>query len=33
MKYYKVLNDKEMIFGDRTKGSAFAKDELFTEKN
>ena len=32
MKYYKSINDKDMIFADRTKRSAFVKDELFTEK-
>lgn len=32
MKYYKSLNDKDMIFADRTKGLAFVKNELFTEK-
>ena len=33
MKYYKAINDKDMIFADRTKGCAFVKDELFTERN
>lgn len=32
MKYYKALDDKDMIFRDRTKSQAFIKDELFTEK-
>lgn len=32
MKYYKVRNDKGMIFADRTKPLAFVKGELFTEK-
>ena len=32
MKYYKALNDKDMIFADRTKAPAFVKSELFTEK-
>lgn len=32
MKYYKAIDDKDMIFADRTKGLAFVKDELFTEK-
>ena len=32
MKYYKAINDKDMIFADGTKSSAFVKDELFTEK-
>ena len=32
MKYYKALNDKDMIFADRTKAPAFVKGELFTEK-
>ena len=32
MKYYKSLNDKDMIFADRTKGLAFVKNELLTEK-
>lgn len=32
MKYYKALNEKDMIFADRTKGTAFAIGELFTEK-
>ena len=31
MKYYKALNDKDMIFPDRTKALAFTKNELFTE--
>lgn len=31
MKYYKSINDKDMIFADRTKGLAFVKDELLTE--
>ena len=32
MKYYKSINDKYMIFADRTKALAFVKGELFTEK-
>ena len=32
MKYYKAINDKDMIFSDRTKALAFVKNELFTEK-
>lgn len=32
MKYYKALNDKNMIFADRTKDLAFVQNELFTEK-
>ena len=32
MKYYKALNDKDMIFADKTKAPAFVKGELFTEK-
>ena len=32
MKYYKAINDKDMIFIDRTKALAFVKGELFTEK-
>lgn len=32
MKYYKVLDDKDMIFPDRTKALAFVKDELLTER-
>lgn len=32
MKYYKAIDDKDMIFADSTKGLAFVKDELFTEK-
>lgn len=32
MIYYKSLNDKDMIFRDRTKACAFCKGELFTEK-
>ena len=32
MKYYKAINDKEMIFADRIKAPAFVKGELFTEK-
>lgn len=32
MKYYKAINDKNMIFVDRTKALAFTKDELFTER-
>ena len=32
MKYYKAINDKDMIFADRTKAPAFVKGELFTEK-
>lgn len=32
MKYYKAIDDKVMIFADRTKRLAFVKDELFTEK-
>ena len=32
MKYYKSINDKDMIFADRTKAPAFIKGELFTEK-
>ena len=32
MKYYKALNDKDMIFANRTKALAFTKNELFTEK-
>lgn len=32
MKYYKAINDKDMIFADGIKSSAFVKDELFTEK-
>lgn len=32
MKYYKAINDKDMIFADRTKALAFTRDELFTEK-
>ena len=32
MIYYKVINDKDMIFPDRIKGFAFVKGELFTEK-
>lgn len=32
MKYYKALNDKDMIFADRTKNIAFTQGELFTEK-
>ena len=31
MKYYKALNDKDMIFANRTKGLAFARNELLTE--
>lgn len=31
MKYYKALNDIDMIFLDRTKGLAFVKNELLTE--
>lgn len=31
MKYYKALNDKDMIFPDRTKGLAFVHNELLTE--
>lgn len=31
MKYYKALDNKDMIFADRTKGLAFVKNELFTE--
>lgn len=31
MKYYKTINDKDMIFVDRTKALAFVKGELFTE--
>lgn len=31
MKYYKALNDKDMIFPDRTKGLAFVRNELLTE--
>lgn len=32
MKYYKALNDKDMIFADRTNNIAFTQGELFTEK-
>ena len=32
MKYYKAINDKDMIFADRTKAPAFVQNELFTEK-
>ena len=32
MKYYRALNDKDMIFADRIKALAFVKGELFTEK-
>ena len=32
MKYYKAINDKDMIFADRTKAPAFVRGELFTEK-
>ena len=32
MKYYKAINDKDMIFADRIKAPAFVKGELFTEK-
>lgn len=32
MKYYKAINDKDMIFADRTKPLAFTSGELFTEK-
>lgn len=32
MKYYKALNEKDMIFADRTKAPAFVRGELFTEK-
>lgn len=32
MKYYKALNDKVMIFADRTENIAFTQGELFTEK-
>ena len=32
MKYYKAINDKDMIFANRTKALAFVKGELFTEK-
>lgn len=32
MKYYKTINDKNMIFPDRTKGVAFIKGKLYTEK-
>ena len=32
MKYYKALNEKVMIFPGRMKELAFAKGELFTEK-
>ena len=32
MKYYKAINDKDMIFADRTKDLAFVQNELFTEK-
>ena len=32
MEYYKAINDKNMIFADRTKALAFVKGELFTEK-
>lgn len=32
MKYYKSINDKDMIFADRTKNIAFTQGELFTEK-
>lgn len=32
MKYYKAINDKNMIFADRTKAPAFVSGELFTEK-
>ena len=31
MKYYKALNDKDMIFANRTKGLAFVRNELLTE--
>lgn len=31
MKYYKAINDKYMIFPNRTKGLAFVKNELLTE--
>ena len=32
MKYYKAINDKDMIFADRTKALAFVQNELLTEK-
>lgn len=32
MKYYKAINDKDMIFANRTKDLAFVRNELFTEK-
>ena len=32
MKYYKPINDKDMIFADRTKALAFIQNELLTEK-
>ena len=31
MKYYRALNDKDMIFANRTKGLAFVRNELLTE--
>lgn len=31
MKYYKAINNKDMIFQDRIKGLAFVKNELLTE--
>lgn len=31
MKFYKALNDKDMIFSDGTKGVAFVRNELLTE--
>lgn len=32
MKYYKAINDKDMIFPNRIKALAFVQNELFTEK-
>ena len=32
MKYYKAINDKDMICADRTKVLVFVQDELLTEK-
>lgn len=32
MKYYKAINDKDMIFPGRIKALAFVKGVLYTEK-
>ncbi len=33
MKYYKAINDKDMIFADRTKAPAFVRGNYSPKRN